>query len=77
MKERDKPSLFCYLYTMIKSIYFGNCLTVGELIEKLREFPQDLPVCSECFGIDVVEKRTCVDSNYPYNRPDEDYIYIG
>lgn len=62
---------------MIKSIYFGSCLTVGELIEKLKEFLQDLPVCSECIGIETVEKRTWEDSNYPWNKPDEDYIYLG
>lgn len=61
---------------MIRSIYFGNCLTVGELIEKLKEFPQDLPVCADCNGIDTVEKRTWEASNYPYNRPDEDYICL-
>ena len=63
---------------MIKSIYFGNCLTVGELIERLKEFPQDLPVCTDGYvGIEIVEKRTYEDSNYPYNRPEEDFIYIG
>lgn len=63
---------------MIKTLYFGNCLTVAELIDKLKEFPQDLPVCdSNIMGIETVEKRTWEDSNYPYNRPDEDYIYLA
>ena len=63
---------------MIKSNYFGDCITVGELIEKLQEFPRDLPVCdSNIMGIETVERKTWYDLNRYYNRPSEDYIYLG
>lgn len=58
-------------------------MTVGELIEKLKEFPQDMPVacCGEMYyppenyKVEVTRK-TWVDSNYPYNRPDFEYINL-
>lgn len=60
-------------------------MTVGELIEELRKWPEDMPV-----GVwgDLqyppehpsnrlkVEKRTWVHTNYPYNLPDFDYVNI-
>ena len=57
-------------------------MTVGELIEKLKEFPQDMPVATwsdfqypDGGEIDV-QIRTWVHSNYPYNLPDTDYVDI-
>lgn len=50
--------------------------TVSEIINKLKKFPEDMLV-----GIDgdisssiVIEKRTWVDSNYPYDKPDVDFV---
>ena len=52
--------------------------TVGKIINKLKEFPEDMPV-----GIDgdihisvTIEKRTWHDSNYPYAEPDVDFVNI-
>jgi len=60
-------------------------MTVGELIEKLKQFPLDMPVAcdgniyyppdSGYYDIEV-SQRTWVDSNYPWNRPDFEYINI-
>lgn len=55
----------------------GETLTVGELINKLQEFPLDMPVCSDGFvEIDGAEIITWVHSNYPYDLPDEDFVRI-
>ena len=57
-------------------------MTVGELIEKLKKFPQDMPVATDRNfqypdGDPLeVSIRTWVDSNYPYNLPDTDYVNI-
>lgn len=60
-------------------------MTVGELIEKLKQFPLDMPVACDgniyyppdngYYDIEI-SQRTWVDSNYPYNRPDFEYINI-
>lgn len=60
-------------------------MKVIELIEKLKEFPQDMPVA--VFGeINWIEKddpdafevsiRTWTHTNYPYNKPDFNYVDI-
>ena len=60
-------------------------MTVGELINELKKWPEDMPVA--VYG-DIyyppehpsnkltVEKRTWVHTNHPYNLPDFDYINI-
>ena len=60
-------------------------MTVGELVRELLKYPNDMPVA--VYG-DIyyppehpsnrltIEKRTWVDSNYPWNRPDFEYINI-
>lgn len=60
-------------------------MTVGQLIEKLKEYPQDMPVavCGDIYyppeyeGNKIeVSQRTWVATNYPYNRPDFEYINL-
>ena len=60
-------------------------MTVKELIEELEKYQQDMPV-----AVDMsimwppesdnnklkVSQRTWVDSNYPWNRPEFEYINI-
>ena len=60
-------------------------MTVRELIEELEKCPQDMPVTvdmnimwppeADCNKLEV-SRRTWVDSNYPWNRPDFEYINI-
>lgn len=58
-------------------------MTVGELIEELKKYPQDMPVacCGDIYyppknyKIDI-SQRIWVDSNYPWNRPDFEYINL-
>lgn len=60
-------------------------MTVRELIEELKKYPQDMPVTvdmsimwpPEAVNNKLeVSQRTWVDSNYPWNRPDFEYINI-
>ena len=60
-------------------------MTVGELIEELKKWPVDMPVAAwgdiMCppeseYNKLKVEKRTWTHTNYPYNKPDFDYINI-
>lgn len=57
-------------------------MTVKELIDKLKEFPQDMPVAIEGMfqypdGEDIdVSVRTWVHNNHPYNLPDTEYVCI-
>ena len=60
-------------------------MTVGELIEELKKYPEDMPVavCGDIMyppdhkeNILKVEKWTWVHTNYPYDLPDFDYINI-
>ena len=52
-------------------------MKVKELIEKLKEFDENLRVLDDCMlDIESVEERTWVDSNYPYTRPDEQVVVI-
>lgn len=60
-------------------------MTVGELIEELKKYPEDMPVAvygniyyppeSEYNKLEI-SKRTWVDSNYPWDRPDFEYINL-
>ena len=60
-------------------------MTVGELIEKLKQFSLDMPVAcdgniyyppdSGYYDIEV-SRRTWYDSNYPWNRPEFEYINL-
>ncbi len=60
-------------------------MTVAELVEELKKWPQDMPVAvdgniyypPEYEGNRLeISKRTWVDSNYPWDQPDFDYINI-
>ena len=53
-------------------------LTVNDLINKLKEFPEDMPISINMAGetIEDVAIQTWVHSNYPYNKPDKDYVVI-
>lgn len=60
-------------------------MTVGELIKELQKWPEDMPVAVECdiyyppeadYNKIEVTKRLWEDTNYPYNRPDFEYINI-
>ena len=58
-------------------------MTVGQLIDKLKEYPQDMPIAvvgdihydnkDDPEQIEI-RQRTWVDGNYPYDSPDFDYI---
>ena len=60
-------------------------MVVRELIEELEKYPQDMPVA---VGTNImyppeadynrleVSQKTWVDSNYPWNKPDFEYINI-
>ena len=60
-------------------------MTVGQLIEKLKEYPLDMPVavCGDIYyppeyegnRIDV-SQRTWIHSNYPYDKPDFEYVNL-
>lgn len=60
-------------------------MTVKELIEELEKYPQDMPVTvdmaimwppeADCNKLEV-SQRTWMDSNYPWDRPDFEYINI-
>ena len=60
-------------------------MTVRELIDELKKCPQDMPVAVDMnimwtpeadYNKLEISQRTWVDTNYPWNRPDFDYINI-
>jgi len=60
-------------------------MTVAQLIEKLQKFPQDMPIAvndniswatKENPHYIFIERCTWIDSNWPYNKPDFDYINL-
>lgn len=60
-------------------------MTVRELIEELKKYPQDMPVAVDMnimyppesdYNKLKVSQRVWVDSNHPWNRPLFDYINI-
>lgn len=53
-------------------------MTVKDLIEKLKQFPPDMPVAT---GYDVFEEvyvsiKTWTHTNYPYDKPDFHFVSI-
>lgn len=53
-------------------------MTVGELIRELQKYDEKLPVAIDGdvnYKIDV-SQRTWIDSNYPWNRPEFEYINL-
>ena len=61
-------------------------MTVEQLINELKKYSKNMPIAIMCDinPSDIknpnsieVSKYTWVDSNYPYNRPDFDYINLG
>ena len=56
-------------------------MTVGQLIEELKKYPHDMPVavCGDIYyppencKIEV-SQRTWYDTNYPWNRPEFEYV---
>ena len=52
-------------------------MTVQELIDKLQTFDPNLRVVDDyMLNIETVIQCVWVDSNYPYDRPDEDVVVI-
>lgn len=60
-------------------------MRVKELINKLQEFPQDMPVAishdinpEDIDDPDFIEVNICTweHSNYPYNKPSFDYVNL-
>lgn len=60
-------------------------MIVRELIEELKKYPQDMPVAvgtnimyppESDYNKIKVSLRVWVDSNYPWNKPDFEYINI-
>ena len=52
-------------------------MTVIDLIKKLQEFDENLRVVDDyMFDIEEVIETVWVDSNYPYDKPDEVVIQI-
>ncbi len=60
-------------------------MTVKQLIDKLLEFPQDMPVTtfhdinpSDIDNPDFIEVNICTwePQNYPYDRPSFDYVNL-
>ena len=52
-------------------------MTVKELINKLKEFPEDMMVVDSAYNdLDNIYKRIWIHSNYPYNKPDEEVLMI-
>ena len=53
-------------------------MKVSELVTLLQEFPQDMPVAIgyEVFTPIEVSIKTWEPTNYPYDRPDFDFVYL-
>ena len=60
-------------------------MTVEQLINELKKYPKDMPIAImyDINPNDIkdpnsikVSKHTWADSNYPYNKPDFDYINL-
>lgn len=53
-------------------------MTVKELIDKLKEYPEDMLVGLDYqpeWGIDLIV-RTWTHNNYPYDKPDYEYLSL-
>ena len=56
----------------------GKTLTVKGLIDRLKEFPEDMPVCDDdIFPINDVEEYVWHHTNHPYNIPDFKFIKLN
>lgn len=52
-------------------------MTVGELIEVLSKYDKDMKVVDYMFDeIQDVKEDTCIDTNYPYDKPDKQVVRI-
>lgn len=52
-------------------------MTVEELINELSKFPKEMEVVDYALDpILSVHIKTWVDNNYPYDRPDKDYVCL-
>ena len=53
-------------------------MTVKELINELKKWPEDLIVAvyHEPFEDIILKKCTWIHSNYPYDKPDVDYLSL-
>ena len=60
-------------------------MTVNQLIEKLKQFPTDMPVTiyhdidwRNKYADDTIAAEICtwIHSNYPYDKPDFDYVNL-
>lgn len=57
---------------------FEPKMTVKDMIEKLKQFPEDMSIA---VGYDVFDEiriyiKTWSHTNYPYDRPDFQYVCI-
>ena len=54
-------------------------MTVADLIQKLQEFQQDLPVAInfDIFETIDVSLETWTHTNYPYDKPDIKFVNLG
>ena len=52
--------------------------TMADLIKKLQELPQDMPIATYGNPFDeiIIKKHTWEHTNYPYDQPDLDYISL-
>ena len=56
----------------------GKTLTVKGLIDRLKEFPEDMPVCDDDnFPINNVVEYLWEDMNYPYMKSDCKFIKLN
>ena len=53
-------------------------MTVKELIEKLKEFPEDMPVgvIGDPVSEIIVSIQTWTHNNFPYDKPDIKFVNI-
>lgn len=53
-------------------------MTVKQLIEILKEFPEDMEVMDTMYyGIESVYESTWTHTNYPYDIPDKQVVIIN
>ena len=53
-------------------------MTVKELIDKLKHFPEDMEVMDTTYmDIEDVCERTWMHTNYPYDKPDKQVVIIN
>lgn len=53
-------------------------MTIRELINKLKEFPEDMEVVDTMYmDIESVYEGTWIHTNYPYDKPDKQVVIIN